>query len=125
MTPRELRIISALAVFLTAGLPATAGAIAFRAQPVLVASIVGEPGQLPGLTGLFFNHFTGALIGLLVVGLGVTLYAARAHLRETDDVVRMTKLLAATCFAALTSVAFLALFVLAAALPAYAKLMQR
>jgi hypothetical protein len=58
-------------------------------------------------------------------GLGVTLYAARAHLRETDDVVRMTKLLAATCFAALVSVAFLALFVLAAALPAYAKLMQR
>ncbi len=125
MTPRELRIISALAVFLTAGLPATAGAIAFRAQPVLVASIVGEPGQLPGLTGLFFNHFTGALLGLLVIGLGGMLYAAWAHLRETDDVVRMTKLLAATCFAALTSVAFLALFVLAAALPAYAKLMQR
>jgi hypothetical protein len=125
MTPRELRIISALAVFLTAGLPATAGAIAFRAQPVLVASIVGEPGQLPGLTGLFFNHFTGALLGLLVIGLGGTLYAAWAHLRETDDVVRMTKLLAATCFAALTSVTFLALFVLAAALPAYAKLMQR
>ena len=55
----------------------------------------------------------------------MTLYAARAHLRETDDVVRMTKLLAATCFAALVSVSFLALFVLAAALPAYAKLMQR
>jgi hypothetical protein len=125
MTPRELRIISALAVFLTAGLPAAAGAIAFRAQPVLVASIIGEPGLLPGITSLFFNHFTGALLGLLAVGLGVTLYAARAHLRETDDVVRMTKLLAATCFAALVSVAFLALFVLAAALPAYAKLMQR
>jgi hypothetical protein len=125
MTPRELRIISALAVFLTAGLPAAAGAIAFRAQPVLVASIVGEPGQLPALTGVFFNHFTGTLLGLLVVGLGVTLYAARTHLRETDDVVRMTKLLAATCFAALVSVSFLALFVLAAALPAYAKLMQR
>ena len=125
MTPRELRIISALAVFLTAGRPAAAGAIAFRAQPVLVATIIGEPGQLPGLTGLFFNHFSGALLGLLAVGLGVTLYAARTHLRETDDVVRMTKLLAATCFAALTSVAFLAMFVLAAALPAYAKLMQR
>ena len=65
------------------------------------------------------------LIGLLAVGLGVTLYAARAHLRETDDVVRMSKLLASTCFSALLSVAFLALFVLAAALPAYAKLMQR
>jgi hypothetical protein len=37
----------------------------------------------------------------------------------------MTKLLASTCFAALLSVSFLALFVLAAALPAYAKLMQR
>jgi len=118
-------MISALAVFLTAGLPAAAGAIAFRAQPVLVASIVGEPGQLPGLTGLFFNHFTAALLGLLAVGLGITVYAARAHLRESDDAVRLTKLLAATCFAALTSVVFLALFVLAAALPAYAKLMQR
>jgi len=125
MTPRELRIISALAVFLTAGLPAAAGAIAFRSQPVLVATIVGEPGQLPGLTGLFFNHFSGALIGLLVIGLGVTFYAARARLREEDDVVRMTKLLAAMCFSALISVSFLALFVLAAALPAYAKLMQR
>ena len=125
MTPRELRIISALAVFLTAGLPAAAGAIAFRSQPVLVATIVGEPGQLPGLTGLFFNHFSGALIGLLVIGLGVTSYAVLARLREQDDVVRMTKLLAATCFSALISVAFLALFVLAAALPAYAKLMQR
>jgi len=125
MTPRELRIISALAVFLTAGLPAAAGAIAFRSQPVLVATIIGEPGQLPGLTGLFFNHFSGALLGLLVVGLGVTAYAVRARRREEDDVVRMTKLLAATCFAALVSVAFLALFVLAAALPAYAKLMQR
>jgi len=125
MTPRELRIISALAVFLTAGLPAAAGAIAFRAQPVLVASIVGEPGALPGLTGLFFNQVNGTLLGLLVIGLGVTLYAALTHVRETDEVVRMTKLLAATCFAALTSVAFLALFVLAAALPAYAKLMQR
>jgi hypothetical protein len=125
MTPRELRIISALAVFLTAGLPAAAGAIAFRSQPVLVATIVGEPGQLPGITGLFFNHFSGALIGLLVITLGVTFYAARARLREEDDVVRMTKLLAATCFSALISVAFLALFVLASALPAYAKLMQR
>jgi len=125
MDPRELRIFSALAVFLTAGLPAAAGAVAFRAQPVLVASIVGEAGQLPGLTDLFFNHFTGTLLGLLVVGLGVTLYAARARLREEDDVIRMTKLLVATCFSALVSVAFLGLFVLAAALPAYAKLMQR
>jgi len=125
MNPRELRIFSALAVFLTAGLPAAAGAVAFRAQPVLVASIVGEAGQLPGLTDLFFNHFTGTLLGLLVVGLGVTLYAARARLREEDDVIRMTKLLVATCFSALVSVAFLGLFVLAAALPAYAKLMQR
>ena len=40
--PRELRIISALAVFLTAGLPAAAGAIAFRAQPVLVGAIIAE-----------------------------------------------------------------------------------
>ena len=71
------------------------------------------------------GRVVAALLGLLVVGLGVTTYAVRARRREEDDVVRMTKLLAATCFAALVSVAFLALFVLAAALPAYAKLMQR
>jgi hypothetical protein len=126
MTPRELRIVSALAVFLCAALPAAAGAIAFRAQPILAATITGEVGALPGLTGFYFNQFTGALVTLLVAGLGVTAYAARAHWgREADETVRLAKLLVATCFAALVSVVFLGLLVLATVLPVYAKLMQR
>ena len=126
MTPRELRIVSALAVFLSAALPAAAGAIAFRSQPILAATLRGDVGALPGLTGLYFNHFTGMLVALLVAGLGVTAYAARAHLRADEEpVVRMAKLLVATCFSALVSVVFLGLLVLATALPVYAKLMQR
>jgi hypothetical protein len=126
MTPRELRIVSALAVFLSAALPAAAGAIAFRAQPILATTLRPEVGALPGLTDLYFNHFTGMLVALLVVGLGVTAYAARAHWSSDEEpVVRMAKLLVATCFSALFSVVFLGLLVLATALPAYAKLMQR
>ena len=126
MTPRELQIVSALAVFLTATLPAAAGAIAFRSQPILVATISGEAGALPGLTGLYFNHFGAVLVTLLVIGLAVTAYAVRAHLRKDEDpVVRIAKLLVATCFSALVSVVFLGLLVLATALPVYAKLMQR
>jgi hypothetical protein len=126
MTPRELRIVSALAVFLSAALPAAAGAIAFRAQPVLAATLHGEPGALPGLTDLYFNHFTGVLVALLVVALGITGFAARTHLRDdAEPVDRMAKLLVATCFSALVSVLFLGLLVLATALPVYAKLMQR
>ena len=126
MSPRELRIVSALAVFLSAALPAAAGAIAFRSQPILAATLHGEPGTLPGLTGFYFNHFTGALGLLLVVGLAITAYAGLAHLRKDEEpVVRMAKLLVATCFSALVSVVFLGLLVLATALPVYAKLMQR
>jgi hypothetical protein len=126
MTPRELRIVSALAVFLSAALPAAAGAIAFRSQPILAATLRADAGALPGLTGLYFNHFTGMLIGLLVIGLGITAYAARAHLRDDEEpIVRMAKLLVATCFSALASVVFLGLLVLATALPVYAKLMER
>jgi hypothetical protein len=126
MTPRELRIVSALAVFLSAALPAAAGAIAFRAQPILAATLRGDGGVLPALTGAYFNHFTGLLVALLVIGLGVTAYAARAHLRADEEpVVRMAKLLVAVCFSALVSVVFLGLLVLATALPVYAKLMQR
>jgi hypothetical protein len=126
MTPRELRIVSALAVFLSAALPAAAGAIAFRSQPILAATLRADTGALPGLTGLYFNHFTGMLIGLLVIGLGITAYAARAHLRDDEEpIVRMAKLLVATCFSALVSVVFLGLLVLATALPVYAKLMER
>jgi hypothetical protein len=126
MTPRELRIVSALAVFLCVALPAAAGAIAFRSQPILAAILQGEAGALPGLTGFYFNHFSGALITLLVVSLGVTAYAARAHWgKEEDETVRLAKLLVATCCSALVSVLFLGLLVLATALPVYAKLMQR
>lgn len=126
MTPRELRIVSALAVFLCAALPAAAGAIAFRAQPILAATIASQGAVLPGLTGFYFNHFTAALGVLLVVGLGVTAFAARTHLREGEEpVVRMAQLLVATCFAALVSVVFLGLLVVATVLPVYAKLMQR
>jgi hypothetical protein len=126
MTPRELRIISALAVFLSAALPAAAGAIAFRSQPILAATLNGEAGALPGLTGFYFNHFTNALGLLLIVGLAITAFAARIHWRDDEEpVVRMAKLLVATCFSALVSVVFLGLLVLATALPVYAKLMQR
>lgn len=126
MTPRELQIVSALAVFLSAALPAAAGAIAFRAQPILAATLRGEAGALPGLTGFYYNHFTGALGLLLVVGLAITAYAVRAHLRKDEEpAVRMARLLVATCFAALVSVVFLGLLVVATALPVYAKLMQR
>jgi hypothetical protein len=115
-----------LAVFLSAALPAAAGAIAFRSQPILAATLHDQAGALPGLTSLYFNHFSGVLIALLVFGLGVTAYAARAHLRADEEpVVRMAKLLVATCFSALGSVVFLGLLVLATALPVYAKLMQR
>ena len=41
MNPREQKLASALAVFLTAALPAAAGAIAFRAQPVLLKMHMG------------------------------------------------------------------------------------
>jgi hypothetical protein len=86
----------------------------------------GEAGALPGLTGFYFNHFTGALTLLLVVGLAITVYAARAHVSDDEEPqVRMAKLLVATCFSALVSVVFLGLLVLATALPVYAKLMQR
>lgn len=126
MSPRELQMISALSVFLTAALPAAAGAIAFRAQPILAVTLNGEPGSLPGLTEFYFDHFNGALRLLLALGGASTLLALRAHFRKEEDaVVRMASLLAATCFSALVSVVFLALLVLATALPVYSKIMQR
>ena len=124
MNPRELQIVSALAVFMTAALPAAAGTIAFRAQPVLTAAIIGEPGALPPLTGFFFNHFTGALALLFVLALGATWKALRGY-RQADVTARLTTLLATTCFAALISVLFLALLILATALPVYARLTAR
>ncbi len=126
MTPRELRIVSALAVFLCAALPAAAGAVAFRAQPVLVALIAGEATQLNALTSFFFNHFTAALLLLLVTALGATGYAAAARKGlEADPATGFAKLVVAACFSAVFAVLFLGLFVLATALPVYAKITQR
>ncbi len=126
MNPRELNLISALAVFLTAALPTTVGTIAFRAQPILQSLIVGEVGQLPSLTGFYFNHFTGALIGLLILGLLVTWIAFKAHRQNSaEPAERISKVLVALCFSSLLSILFLSLLILATALPVYAKLTER
>jgi hypothetical protein len=125
MQPREIQAVSALSVFLTAALPAAAGAIAFRAQPVLVAAVTGEPGQLPPLTGLYFNHFTAVLVTHALLAAGATWLALRAHRRADSTEVRLGTLLATMCFSAVLSVAFLALLVLATALPLYASLTAR
>lgn len=126
MNPRELKIVSALAVFLTAGLPAVAGMIAFRAQPVLAGGLIGEPGGLPPLTGFYFNHFKEALVLLFLCGVGATWIALRSHREQkSDDTSRMARLLATTCFSALVSVLFLGLLILATVLPLYTRLTAR
>lgn len=126
MNPRELKIVSALAVFLTAALPAAVGAIAFRAQPALVAAISGEPGGLPPLTSLYFNYFKGTLVGLFFLALVATWIAISSYRNpKIDDATRMAALLTTTCFSALVSVVFLALLILATALPLYARLTAR
>ncbi len=125
MQPREIQAVSALAVFLTAALPAAAGAVAFRAQPVLVAAVTGEPGRLPPLTGLYFNHFTWTLTVHALLAAAATWFAVRAHRGAESDELRLGTLLATTCFSAVLSVAFLALLVLATALPLYASLTAR
>lgn len=126
MNPREQKLASALAVFLTAALPAAAGAIAFRAQPVLLTLIASEPGAISALTGFFFNHFTAALIGLFGLGLATTGIAYRAfRLPEAEAARGQTQLLVTVSLSALLSVAFLALFILASALPLYNRLTQR
>jgi len=126
MNPREQKLASALAVFLTAALPAAAGAIAFRAQPVLLTLIASERSAISALTNLFFNHFTGALVTLFALGLVTTGLAYRAfRRRETAAAESLTQLLVTVSLAALLSVAFLALFILAAALPLYSRLTER
>jgi hypothetical protein len=126
MNPREQKLASALAVFLTAALPAAAGAIAFRAQPVLLTLIASEPGAISATTGFFFNHFTAALVTLFILGLLTTGVAYRAFRRaETAAAESLTQLLVTVSLSALLSVAFLALFILAAALPLYSRLTQR
>lgn len=126
MSPRELQIVSALAVFLSAALPTAVGAVAFRAQPILITLIHGEAGTLPGLTGFFFNHFTGALYLLFALGALATWVAVKGYRQPAEDGAgRMATLLSAVCFSALVSVAFLTLFILSTALPVYARLTDR
>lgn len=124
MDPVASRRLSLVACLLVPALPAAAGMIAFRAQPILAAGIQGDPGRLPFLTDLFFNHFGGALLALLGVSLALALLAI-AQLRRADEGDRLGSLLVMTCASALTGVLFLGLFVLAAALPLYARLTER
>jgi hypothetical protein len=121
MDSANARRISQLAVLMTAGLPALAGMLIFRAQPILVAAIQGEPGRLGFLTDLFYNHAGAALLGLLAVGCGLAA-ASFLQLRKDDDADRLATQLALLCGSALVSVAYASLFVMAAALPLYARL---
>ena len=105
-------------------MPAIAGMIAFRSQPILVAAIAGTAGKLPFLTDVFFNHFAGSL--LLLLGISVILaYVAFAQLKEADLTERFAGLLATVCAAALVSVLYIGLFILSVCLPLYAKLTER
>ncbi len=121
MDTANARRISQLAVLMTAGLPALAGMLIFRAQPILVAAIQGEPGKLGALTDLFYNHAGASLLALLVAGCALAA-ASFLQLRKDDDAERLATQLALLCGSALLSVAYAALFVMAAALPLYARL---
>lgn len=124
MDPVSSRRISQLAVLLTAGLPAIAGMLIFRSQPVLVAGIQGEPGQLGILTNLFYNHPAAALLALLAVGFGLAI-ASFLQLRQADEAGRLATQLVLLCASSLVSVLYASLFVLALALPLYARLTER
>lgn len=124
MDPVSSRRISQLAVLLTAGLPAIAGMLIFRSQPVLVAGIQGEPGQLGILTSLFYNHPAAALLALLAVGFGLAI-ASFLQLRQADESGRLATQLVLLCASSLVSVLYASLFVLALALPLYARLTER
>ena len=126
MNPREQKIVSALAVFLTAAFPVAVGAVTFRAQPVFVGLIKGEPRALPILTSLFFNHFTGMLVSLLVLGAVSTWIAIQAlRQKENEGETKLATLLVAVAFSALVSVGYLTLFIFSTALPVYAKFLER
>lgn len=124
MDPAASRRISLLACVLIPGMPAAAGMIAFRSQPILVAAIQGDPGRLPALTNFFFNHFGASLLLLLAVAFGLALLGL-AELRRSEPAERLGGLLVLTCASALTSVLYLGLFVLSVAVPLYAKLTER
>ena len=124
MDTTNARRLSLLACILVPALPAIAGMIAFRSQPILIAAVTGIPGKLPFLTNAFFNHFAGTL--LLLLGIAVVLaYIAFAQLKQTDMTERFAGLLSTVCAAALVSVLYIGLFVLSVCLPLYAKLTER
>jgi len=124
MDQANVRRVSLLACALTAGLPALAGMLVFRAQPILVAAIQGDPRDLGWLTQVFFNHPRAALLGLLATGL-LLFVGSFLQLRRSDDVARLANQIALLAASALVSVLFAALFALAAALPLYARLSER
>jgi hypothetical protein len=124
MDRENVRWISLLACGMTAGLPALAGMLVFRAQPILVAAIQGDPKELGWLTDLFFNHAGAALLALLAAGFALFV-ASFLQLRKGSDVERLANQLGLLCASALLSVLFAALFTLAAALPLYARLTER
>lgn len=124
MDPRTGRRLSLLACLLVPAMPAVAGMLAFRSQPILVAAIQGEPGHLPFLTNFFFNHFAASLLLLLAAAFVLALLAL-AELRRPDPAERLGGLLALTCGASLLSVLYLGLFVLSVAQPLYARLTER
>lgn len=124
MDHQNARRVSLLACAMTAGLPALAGMMVFRAQPILVAAIQGDPRELGWLTNLFFNHAGSALLGMLAAGFALFV-ASFLQLRRGDDVARLGNQLGLLCASALLSVLFAGLFTLAAALPLYARLTAR
>ena len=124
MDPSTVRNVSLLACALTAGLPALAGMLVFRAQPILVAAIQGDPRELGWLTNLFFNHAGAALLGLLAAGFALAA-ASFLQLRKADPTERLANQLGLLCASGLLSVLFAGLFTLAAALPLYARLTER
>ncbi len=124
MDNTNARRLSLLACILVPAMPAIAGMIAFRSQPILIAAVTGTAGKLPFLTNVFFNHFTASL--LLLLGISTILaYLAFAQLKQSDATERFAGLLATVCAAALVSVLYVGLFILSVCLPLYAKLTER
>jgi len=124
MDNTNARRLSLLAIILVPAMPAIAGMIAFRSQPILIAAVTGNAGKLPFLTNIFFNHFAGSLLLLLVISV-ILAYLAFTQLKQADLSERFAGLLATVCAAALVSVLYIGLFILSVCLPLYAKLTER
>lgn len=124
MDERNARRVSLLACLMTAGLPAIAGMLVFRSQPILIAAIQGDPRDLGWLTKIFFNYPGVALIVLLTAGV-ILFFASFLQLRRGEAVTRLANQLGLLATSGLMSVLFVGLFILAAALPLYARLTER